>query len=647
MDSYTILCVYEQMVHQYMSDNNIRDQLVDEPLLITTISNVLADVCKKMDAQKVLLISDKGNMMVVESMSTPVPDEMKAKRFMKTNTRSATKDIMKVLLILLGVQVVGNQCTGREYEILYHFLLWFVFENEEYMSVSSFHDVCMFVKRQFIKGPSFASSEIWKRMKEEQLRRHVADANTKRDVVSSSALVAVNSTCEKIDAELHLVQEAQVGVHKSLEMNSKNTTAAISELQDNFTQMIGLLTKQVEEQKETLLGVQQYVVEQKEALAPLQQQVSEQHYLYDMVQQEMVSQKEKIEKIEQLEQHEVMLHQLMEDKKHYTEVIEKLQENYDNLKHKLQEDYESLQHQLLLACEPIEVTPPVVVIEPIVQNIIPIVNIEPILQVIENQVVEPIAEVINPVIEEVVEEEPVPVEEEHVPVEEEPVPVEEEHVPVEEEPAPVVEVVPEEPVPMIEEPAQIDAPVVTEEPAPIDAPVVTEEKQEESVLVDIVIPIVEEIINPLVKEVIEQMELQTTPPSEIISIHDPDSEEVSIHEADTESEHDPNPSPEHDTENKENIEENKEENKEEIDQTPEAPMIIDPSSSSSSSEEHDTDGDIQIVKQGNYYMIRGTRVVINSSTCTAIGYLDEQYVFHSECTEYVKQICAEYDILFQ
>ena len=52
MDSYTILCVYEQMVHQYMSDNNIRDQLVDEPLLLTTISNVLADVCKKMDAQK-------------------------------------------------------------------------------------------------------------------------------------------------------------------------------------------------------------------------------------------------------------------------------------------------------------------------------------------------------------------------------------------------------------------------------------------------------------------------------------------------------------------------------------------------------------------------------------------------------------------
>jgi hypothetical protein len=122
-----------------------------------------------------------------------------------------------------------------------------------------------------------------------------------------------------------------------------------------------------------------------------------------------------------------------------------------------------------------------------------------------------------------------------------------------------------------------------------------------------------------------------------IEVHTPHSDSISIHEVDTEEEVEVDSTITPILDKKISTD---------IATETEAPMIIDPVASSTS-EDHDMDGDIQIIKHGNYYMIYGTKVVINSTTCQAIGYLDDQFIFHSECNEYVKQICDEYDIDFQ
>ena len=54
--------------------------------------------------------------------------------------------------------------------------------------------------------------------------------------------------------------------------------------------------------------------------------------------------------------------------------------------------------------------------------------------------------------------------------------------------------------------------------------------------------------------------------------------------------------------------------------------------------------DIVIIRHGNYYIIQGTLVVVDVMSCRIIGYLDDQDVFHKEENEYIKTMCAKYDM---
>lgn len=56
--------------------------------------------------------------------------------------------------------------------------------------------------------------------------------------------------------------------------------------------------------------------------------------------------------------------------------------------------------------------------------------------------------------------------------------------------------------------------------------------------------------------------------------------------------------------------------------------------------------DIVIVKHGQYYIIQGTKVVVDVMACRIIGYLDDQEVFHKEQNEYIKEMCTKYDMVY-
>jgi hypothetical protein len=56
--------------------------------------------------------------------------------------------------------------------------------------------------------------------------------------------------------------------------------------------------------------------------------------------------------------------------------------------------------------------------------------------------------------------------------------------------------------------------------------------------------------------------------------------------------------------------------------------------------------DIVIVKHGEFYIIQGTKAVVDVMACRIIGYLDDQDVFHKEHTEYVKEMCTKYEMVY-
>lgn len=56
--------------------------------------------------------------------------------------------------------------------------------------------------------------------------------------------------------------------------------------------------------------------------------------------------------------------------------------------------------------------------------------------------------------------------------------------------------------------------------------------------------------------------------------------------------------------------------------------------------------DIEISKHGEYHIIHGTRAVIDIATCEIIGYIENE-VFIKECSDYVKSVCAKYNISFR
>ena len=56
--------------------------------------------------------------------------------------------------------------------------------------------------------------------------------------------------------------------------------------------------------------------------------------------------------------------------------------------------------------------------------------------------------------------------------------------------------------------------------------------------------------------------------------------------------------------------------------------------------------DIEISKHGGHHIIHGTHAVIDIDTCEIIGYLENE-AFVKECSDYVKSVCAKYNVSFR
>ena len=64
--------------------------------------------------------------------------------------------------------------------------------------------------------------------------------------------------------------------------------------------------------------------------------------------------------------------------------------------------------------------------------------------------------------------------------------------------------------------------------------------------------------------------------------------------------------------------------------------------------EKSSEDDIEISKSGDYYVISGTRVVMDIKNCEVLGHLEKETgKFLKECNEYVKEVCEKYNVPFQ
>jgi hypothetical protein len=478
------------------------------------------DTCKKLDSQKVLMISDKGDMEIVDSMNAPVPASLQNKRFMKTNTRSSSKDMIKVLMILLGVRVNNEQQTLlKEYLNLYQFILAFSFENEDWIgnSCSEFYKS---IRKQLNQGPSFVTNTAqWK-----QIRNRIIDSwFPVDDLVLSKQIQQLDTKVsdlaiqlpEQFQKELLVVNET---LHSELgEMNTKYVT---------LSERFGAIEQEMEEMNNDLLKTSKDVCVLQSSVCRCNEEVDvEEAKVEETKVEEAKVEETKVEeaKVEEAKVEEVKVEEVkVEEAKVEEAKVEEAKVEEANVEVKVEETK------------------------------VEEANVEANVEVKVDEVK----------VEEVKVEEP-----------------KDEEVKVEET--------------KVEEVKELK--IITEE-----------EKASSSIadvlVKDVIIPVVEAIVVPLVEKAVEAIVTE----AEVVLEKMVETEQEDV----------------------------------------EAPMIIEPESSLTS-EDHEHDGDIQIVKLGNYYLIRGTRVVIDVATCNALGYLDNKDSFRSECTDEVKQACEQYGVSFQ
>jgi hypothetical protein len=168
MDHYTITRLYHVALQHYER----RDYKVDATPFMSVISIMLSEAFKKIDSNKCILLSDKGLLCIVDSMNSPLPPLLQNKRVMKSNSRSAIKDIIKTLLVLLGHLQIVNDCISiKQAIILLQFILSFQLENDELVSSHSFSEFFKYTRKQFLNTPSFLTTpedvEEWKQIRTE------------------------------------------------------------------------------------------------------------------------------------------------------------------------------------------------------------------------------------------------------------------------------------------------------------------------------------------------------------------------------------------------------------------------------------------------------------------------------------------------
>ena len=90
---------------------------------------------------------------------------------------------------------------------------------------------------------------------------------------------------------------------------------------------------------------------------------------------------------------------------------------------------------------------------------------------------------------------------------------------------------------------------------------------------------------------------------------------------------------------------------------PEAPSLVEVESDdkpvlskvvtmSKPSADSDAEDDIELVRVGKFFVIKGTKVVVSIEDGNAIGYLDAQNVLHKEDSEEVKKVCDTHGLVF-
>jgi myosin heavy subunit len=589
MDSFTLIRLYDQTLRLY-NDERPLEQHVDASVLLQSLSNIITETCKKIDSHKVLLIADKGCMEVVDSMESPVPPTLVNKRFMKTNTRSDIKSILKVLMILLGIQLKGETCTIKHYLVLLQFLTVFPFENEEYVSVSSCNELNKSIRKQLRNGPSFVPDvNNWKSKRDiiiNQFYNPVID-KVKIDQMVHESVVSLDNQFKSLykdnvdkSNELHAKLE-------EVEKNASNVQAKLEEADKNASNVQAKL----EEAENNASNVQSKLDDVEKKVIEVQSKIDESNNEFQNglnVMKKMVEDiQSSLSKLNELSlivddnvtDQEQAVNNIKEKINSLHDVANELQIKFDSLKdinvkndyvvgeikelHELinsnQRDLNNLSEQLRLACQ---------------EETVDEVKAD---EVKADEVKADEVEVDEVKVDEVKVDE-----------------VKVDEVKVDEIKADEVKV------------DEIKADEVKVDEVKVDEVKVDEIKADE-------------IKADEVK--VDEIKVDEVKVDEV-KVDEVKADEVTVTEA-NECENEPT-------------------DEDEI----EAPMIIDPPMDMSV-EDHDHDGDIQIVKQGNYYMIRGTKVVIDIDTCNAIGFLDNRDAFHSECNEYVLSVCKQYDISFQ
>jgi hypothetical protein len=558
MDSFTLVRLFAQVVQQYDRLSPI-DSRVDATLLVSTITTMLMDTCKKLDSQKVLMISDKGDMEIVDSMNAPAPTSLQNKRFMKTNTRSSSKDMIKVLMILLGVSVNNEQqAVLKEYLKLYQFILAFSFENEEWIgnSCSEFYKS---IRKQLNQGPSFVTNTAqWK-----QIRNRIIDSwFPVDDLVLSKQIQQLDTKVADLAIQLpEQFQKEFIIVNEKLQSELDSVNTKYITLSERF----GALEQDMEEINNDLLQTAKDVIVFKSCECRCKEEVKEEEVKEVEVKEEKVKAEEaKVEEVKEEVKEEEVKVEVKEEEIKEEEVKEE------------------------------EVKAEEVKVEEVKEEKVTVeeANVEVREEEAKVEVKEEKDEVKaeEAKVEVKAEEAKVEVKAEEVKAEEakaEEAKAEEAKVEVKAEEA-KVEVKAEE-TKVEETKEQLKTMSKEDIPSSSLAEILVEE---------VVIPVVEAVVEKAVKVIVSEVEVV------IEKVVETFQEEV------------------------------------------EAPMIIEPEASLTS-EDHEHDGDIQIVKFGNYYLIRGTRVVIDVATCNALGYLDAKDSFRSECTDEVKQVCEQYGLLFQ
>ena len=162
MDSYTVLRTYSNVLLKVWNETPSPEKYRVNTAEFS-ISPIVAEVLKKFEQHRYVLLSNDGHLHGIDSMNSSVPEFFKNKRYMKSNPRASIRDVIKVLYNLLSVQEVDQTISLNELITLLHFVIALQVENDDALSVLP-AEFAKYIRKQLFHCPSFFDDEkLWKR----------------------------------------------------------------------------------------------------------------------------------------------------------------------------------------------------------------------------------------------------------------------------------------------------------------------------------------------------------------------------------------------------------------------------------------------------------------------------------------------------